>query len=215
MCRTLLIWAVSDPPGGYSLGFHDNDALDWIITLGYLLAAAACLYAWRLEARAAHGRSSSTIIPRFWLVLGILLGLLGINKQLNFQTLLGDVGRNAAEEQGWFEHRRTIQKLFVLCAGIVGLGLIGGLTWWIRRNWRRYLLGVIGLALAGLYAALRAATFNHMVHEPGGPRHHPLSQEILEVTAILLIFIATGWVIRESFTRRPKLQSFERVVRIR
>jgi hypothetical protein len=210
MCRTLLIWALTDPPGGYTLGFHDNDALDWIITLGYLLAAAACFFAWRLEQRSPHRR-----VPRFWLVLGILLALLGINKQLNLQTLLGDVGRNAAEVQGWYEHRRTVQKLFVIGAGLVGLGVLGGLTWWVRRDWRRYLLGIAGLALAGLYAAVRAATFNHMVHEPGGPRHHPLSQEVLEVSAILLIFIATGMVIRESLARRPKLQAFERVVRIR
>lgn len=210
MCSTLLTWAAVDPPGGYTLGFHDNDALDWLITLGYLLAAAACAFAWRLEARSPHGR-----VPKFWLVLGILLALLGFNKQMNFQTLLGDVGRNAAEDQGWYEHRRTIQKLFVVCAGLVGLGVLGFLTWWVRRHWRRYILGIAGLALAGLYAAVRAATFNHIVQEPGGPRHHPLSQESLEVTAILLILGATGWVIRESFTRRPKLEAFERVVRIR
>src|SRR5947209_9133986 len=160
----------------WSPGFHDPDPLDWAITLGYLAAAALCVWAWRRE-RSAYRRP---MVPAFWLVLGVLFALLGFNKQLNLQTLLTGAGRQAAEERGWYEHRRQIQKLFVLVCGAAGLTAIAALAWWVRRAWRAYYPAVVGLAFAGLYAALRASYFNHVVNLREGRRHHPFSQEVLE-----------------------------------
>ena len=42
------------------------------------------------------------------MVLTILLLLLGINKQLDLQTLLKDVGRRMAKANGWYEHPEVL-----------------------------------------------------------------------------------------------------------
>src|SRR5436305_2414544 len=102
MHRIVSILAAADP-GGWTPGFHDNDLLDWVIALGYLVAAGLCIYAWSIERN-----NRRRVAPAFWLVLGILMAMLGVNKQLNFQTLLGEIGRDAAEQEGWYERRRTI-----------------------------------------------------------------------------------------------------------
>src|SRR5712672_1995497 len=113
--------------GDWTPGFHDPTALDWAITLGYLVAAGFCLYAWWTEKTA--GADARTHVRGFWLVVGIAMVLLGINKQLNFQTLLTDVGRGAAEQQGWYERRRTVQRLFVLGFTVVGITAVVALGW--------------------------------------------------------------------------------------
>ena len=205
----LIPFVLSDAAAGWSVGFHDNDPLDWIVTLGYLAAAGFCIYAWLQEKRSGP----RGVIPRFWLVLAILMALLGINKQLNFQTLLGQIGREAVEDEGLYARRRTIQKLFIFSFCAVGAGVFAGLIWWVRRQWKRYIPALIGLALAGLYAVIRAATFHHVLRDVSGPRHHPLSQEALEISAVILTSLGASLAIRSS--HRPKLQPFERTVSIR
>ena len=49
-----------------------------------------------------------------WFGLSILLLVLGINKQLDLQTLLTALGREIAQENGLYESRREIQLIFVI-----------------------------------------------------------------------------------------------------
>jgi hypothetical protein len=48
-----------------------------------------------------------------------MLFLLGVNKQLDLQTLLGDVGRSVSTAQGWYDKRRAVQAVFVLVFAII------------------------------------------------------------------------------------------------
>ena len=47
------------------------------------------------------------------MVLTILLLFLGINKQLDLQTLLNDMGRRMAKANGWYSIRRFYQVIFI------------------------------------------------------------------------------------------------------
>ena len=197
--------------GNWSPTFHDNTWLDWVITLSYLGAAGLCVYAWHRERRDRGGPT-----PCFWLVMGILMAFLGVNKQFNLQTAVEEWGRGMAQETGVYEKRRSIQRMFVICFGGAGLALMVVLTWWVRKNLKRYGWALGGLLFAGAYAAVRAATFNHVITDVQGPRHHPYSQEILEVIAIGLT-VAGAWLAVKASVPRGKAntQPFERTVRIR
>src|SRR6185436_17527360 len=88
-------------------GFHDNDFTGWLVTAGYVGTVVGCFHAAK--------RSSATIPPenpRVWGGLGIVLLLLGLNQQLDLQTLIIQAGREAAASGGWYEHRRFVQKVF-------------------------------------------------------------------------------------------------------
>ena len=58
-----------------------------------------------------------------WNALAVGLLLLGINKQLDLQTALTELGKILAARQGWYEHRQRVQIDF-----IIGVVLVGGLA---------------------------------------------------------------------------------------
>ena len=49
-----------------------------------------------------------------------MLIVLGINKQLDFQTLLTEIGRKIAHAQGWYEQRQEVQVIFVSLLMLIG-----------------------------------------------------------------------------------------------
>jgi hypothetical protein len=84
--------------GNWKLGIGDPTPVGWITAIAYLAASLACAVVWTADRRARrHGRPGS---PVFWLSLALLLLFLGINKQLDLQTLLGDIGRRKARAEG-------------------------------------------------------------------------------------------------------------------
>ena len=74
---------------------------------------------WMADRRARrHGRPGS---PVFWLTLALLLLFLGINKQLDLQTLLNDIGRRKARAEGWYGNRRYYQTMFIAAVTVLGV----------------------------------------------------------------------------------------------
>ena len=63
------------------------------------------------------------------MVLTILLLLLGINKQLDFQTLFNDVLRRMAKADGWYSVRRFYQVIFIATITALGLLSLGCFSW--------------------------------------------------------------------------------------
>ena len=50
-----------------------------------------------------------------WLVCA-----LGVNKQLDLQTLFTQLARDLAMAQGWYEERRRYQVAFIIAIGLLG-----------------------------------------------------------------------------------------------
>ena len=100
-------------------------------------------------------RSVQTRAEFFNNLLAAVLFFLGLNKQLDFQTLLVEAGRDLAVSGGWLVYRRKIQAVLAV-VGIVagGLGLVA-VGWRQWRFFRRNPLTILGLALPGLYFSLR------------------------------------------------------------
>src|ERR1035441_4896711 len=110
----------------------DNpDFLGWSVVAAYLLAAAFC-------ARAALARRKMGTEERrasaIWWLLALALLLLGINKQLNLQTLLIVLGRRAALAGGWYRQRRLAQLIFSVGFAVAGLAAL----WFLLARFRRF-----------------------------------------------------------------------------
>jgi hypothetical protein len=163
----------------------DHHLLPWINTVVYCLTFIAALYRRKLL-----GDMNAPGIERyFWLFLAFALFVLGVNKQLDFQTLLIEVGRYVARKGGWMEQRRLAQAWFTyaLC-GAAGFGVIL-LVVSMRRAWRRNASALIGLAILCVYTLFRAGSISHVF-----PRWQFIGMpeirftDLVELAGILCIF---------------------------
>jgi len=146
--------------GQWRLGIGDPTPIGWFTVFAYLLADLSCVFNWKGELRAR--RLGVPANPSFWLVLSILLLLLGINKQLDLQTLLQNVGRQLSKDQGWYMQRRQYQVLFIgsLCAA--GILAITALAWSVRNQLKRSILALIGVVFLYVFVMVRATSIHHL-----------------------------------------------------
>ena len=97
----------------------------------------------------------------FWGLVTLAMLSLGVNKQLDLQSMLTAAGRCLSQLQGWYDERRAFQRDF-----IIGLLITAGLflalvLWLMRRYLRRNGLALLGLAFVITFVAVRAVGFHH------------------------------------------------------
>jgi hypothetical protein len=144
--------------------FDNPTILGWSVVAFYGIAALSCAVA-AMPARSRRGldpkRGQRAGSAGIWWALALALTFLGVNKQLNLQTLLIVVMRHLSVVGGWWGHRRAVQLVFGLVFGS-GVGLL--LMWLASRHRdffqknRQVFWGVI---ILGVFVSLRAATINH------------------------------------------------------
>lgn len=146
---------------GWRPGIGDPTIFGWLTTAAYVAAAGLCAHAWRRERLAAQ-MAPVGFRPRFWLLLTVAMAALGLNKQLDLQSLFTQIGRDLAKSQGWYSERRQVQLLFIIFLGALGAATIA-CTWWaLRGSFRRYRLALCGIAYLAVFVLIRAASFHHM-----------------------------------------------------
>jgi hypothetical protein len=146
--------------GGWRPGIGDPTPLGWVTVAAYFAAMAACGRVWRLDRRAS--RAGATASPTLWLVLAVLLGLLGVNKQLDLQSLLTQVGRTLAKRQDWYARRREVQAAFIVGVGVASLAALAALAWLARKEPKRNVTSLAGIVLLFAFVTIRAASFHHI-----------------------------------------------------
>lgn len=154
----------------WSPGIGDPSIGGWLTVLIYGLAALTAFM--RLQVaiserernRATNRELSIWSGPevRFWLVLGLALVLLGINKQLDLQSFLTAAGKCAAHAQGWYDNRKTVQLIFLIGLGIGGSILAFFGFSMLRGSFRKNSLVLAGMALLLMFVFARAASFHHI-----------------------------------------------------
>jgi len=164
------------------------NVLDWIITAAYVAIASLCMLA---ALRRCGNLGAAGEGPRVWWSLALLSLVLGVNKELQLQTLLVHVGRVVAIEEGWYGSRRLAQGLFLVLLFIVSVVIIWKFArrhWWLIRNYAEMTLGLM-LVLA--YCLLRAADINHL--KLLGPKHSG-SDFLwpLEVSGLILMLLGSA-----------------------
>lgn len=154
--------------GTWRLQAGDPTVLGWATLAGYLLAAWACGRAWkssrvgaqRLELAHAIEASHQRRLAAWWLSVGMLMLALGVNKELDLQLLLGEMGKQLALEQGWYAQRKMVQLAFVTLFGTVLVASLSVAGFLLRRLIYRIWPATVGVALVLAYAGARAAIFH-------------------------------------------------------
>jgi hypothetical protein len=184
----------------------DPTPLGWTITIAYGATAFCC---WRAARHGPHtprrgshasGRAAQpaaqttaqTPIARLWTALAAVLVLLGLNKQLDLQTMLTAVVRDAAKQQGWYADRRPVQIAAVV-GSLVLVVVVGALVARaVRGELRRLWPAVSGVAVLGAYAAMRTTSLHELdAFMVGGPLPMKWWGELLGLA--LIAFASAAW----------------------
>ena len=139
----------------------DPTLIGWVITVAYFCVTFRC-YRAGLAAKAADSGAGKTKKAVVWFGLAAVLLALGINKQLDLQTLVIHSGREIARSNGWYGMRREIQFCFVFGLAISAMILVGVLFWLTRGGWIAYWAVLVGVVILVSFVLIRAASFDHV-----------------------------------------------------
>jgi hypothetical protein len=150
----------------------DASLMGWLTVAAYGLTAVLCLMV-ALKQSAELGGSqaigfsgaedkAAPLQRRLWLGVAILMAFLCLNKQLDLQSLLTNIGRIVAKQGGWYNQRRTIQFWFVVAIGLASVAAFVFLAWKSRSIFRGRTLLLLGLSMLLLFVVMRAASFHHV-----------------------------------------------------
>lgn len=130
-----------------------------------------------------HGQIDSG----FWFAAMLLMVALGINKQLDLQSLLTELLRGWAKAAGWYEDRRSVQEVTIgLIAAFAAIGAVL-LCLLLRRAALEARLAALGLCLVFAFVVIRAASF-HKVDALIGRELFGISwNALLELPGIVVI----------------------------
>lgn len=177
--------------GNWSPGIGDPSLGGWLTVLLY---GAAGWTTWRLLRGWKESHTSAQRYEHwFWRALLIGLTLLGINKQLDLQSALTEIGRILADKQGWYADRRQLQMAFIAGVAVMSLTLFAvalHLTWGAPASTLWALLGGTGLLL---FVIIRAASFHHVDEVLGRSFSGLRVNWLLEMGALLVITGSAKW----------------------
>ncbi|HEY0563622.1 MAG TPA: hypothetical protein VGD04_09865, partial [Methylophilus sp.] len=166
------------------MDLNDHSFFGWTTVLLYLVASIRAGY----KAKLTFTNKESCY---FWLGLTGLLIVLGLNKQLDFQSNLTEWLRDSAKAHGWYAQRRGYQLLFISVIGLAIPILLISLRLFLYHSWQRYKLAWLGIVLLMVFVIVRAASFHHVdmvfYQAIGSLRYY----QALEMLAIAIIIAGT------------------------
>lgn len=130
----------------------DPSAMGWFTVAAYALAAFLAWRAW----------SQNRERNRVWFGVTVLMVFLCLNKQMDLQSLVTDIGREISRLFDQYENRRTYQKIFIF-AVLAIVGLFGPLfAWKYRRFVSSHKLLTAGLVFLLTFIVIRAISIHHV-----------------------------------------------------
>ena len=140
-------------------GIGDPSFMGWVTVAAY---AAAAVFAWRAAMRTRRLFDLPRGSREIWMFVALLMLMLCVNKQLDLQSLVTDVGRVVAKRDGWYANRHDAQLRFieVIVGGAALAAIVLGV--WFRRFWAANPLLGIGLAFLLSFVGIRAISFHHV-----------------------------------------------------
>jgi hypothetical protein len=183
-------WSLEYLMGRWRPTIGDPSVMGWLTVGAYVACAVLAFWA----ARPHPGNDRRSVY--FWGTVGLLMVLLAINKQLDLQSLLTEIGRQVARHQGWMEQRRSVQLWFVVGFSLLATAGFLGFAFFMRNWFRRFMLAFIGLFVLLSFIIIRAASFHH-VDQFLNVRILQLRMNwILELSGIFIVLVAAAADIR-------------------
>jgi hypothetical protein len=163
MISLLARLAAPDPDGGligtWSPGIGDPTIVGWFTAFAYIGTAWVChRVAAKTPTFLAEARRERTV----WRALSVTMAVLGVNKQLDLQSAVTEIGRIIVRGEGLYDERRELQELFigaVALAAVVAAVALLVLAWRTSRQARTAILGAM---LVFAFVVIRAASFHNI-----------------------------------------------------
>lgn len=173
----------------------------WAITIAYALSL---LLIGLVASRSQRDGQTAGQIGRerlFWLLAGLAIMALGLNKQLDLQTQLTAFGRQLARDGDWFDMRRQVQTAFVIGLAAVGAMIALWLAWMVRAMGGPVKLALAGLWMLGGFVLLRAASFHHLDQLLRTSLFGTRAWVVIELAGIAMVAAGAIWALRTC--RKP------------
>lgn len=183
----------------WQIGIGDPSLMGWLTVALYLAVGGLAL---RVVGRGEFPARSVTRERLFWRLLGMIMLLLALNKQLDLQSLLTAAGRCMAQIQGWYNTRRVVQIGFIVGVLVVMLILFTVMWAVLRGTLRRNGLALTGLVFVLVFVAIRAAGFHHMDRLINVRIEAVRLNWVFEMTGPILILIGGLSILRTARSRR-------------
>jgi hypothetical protein len=218
--------------GSWTPGIGDPTFVGWLTVIAYLAAAYLCRRVDRrvraprpapgtIEARALTsplaplaiallGRKRLLLrlperarLSAMWRGFSIVLLLLGINKQLDLQSAITEIGRMIARDLDLISVRRTLQVYFIGIILLIGAWILRSVMLLARGNVRRLWPALVGTVFILVFVAIRALSFHHIDYMLGGNLGGFRLNWAVELGGIALIIFGAG---RELRALGPRLK---------
>jgi len=177
---------------GWEPGIGDPTFIGWFTVAAYFCAAVLCFTA------AIRARRVDRAAYRFWVIFTGFMVVLGINKQLDLQSLFTAVLKQFAKSTGWYEDRRIFQGIFICVIAFFGLAF-AALAWiWTSRTLPRHRLALLGGIFLVSFIVIRAASFHHIDQILGKELAFLRINHILELSGIACVALGALKVRRET-----------------
>lgn len=152
-----------------------------------LLTSISC---WRTTV--SVGRCDRTD-AKIWRTVSVVFFFLGINKQLDLQSAMTEIGRMLAFAGGWYESRRIVQLDFIIGVAAVCLTAIPIVIFWARKSPIQTWLVLVGSTFVLGYVIIRAASFHHFDRFISSRYLGFKWNWILETMGIAVVLVASEW----------------------
>jgi hypothetical protein len=174
-------------------GIGDPTVAGWVTVAAYFVAAWLC---WRAARTARHYTPRKRRVPWFWSAFGIVLVLLGFNKQLDLQTWLTLFAKHLALDEGWYLKRREFQAAFIAAVALAAVAALAGMRLLAGRSTPPIRLALAGGIFLGCFILIRASSFHHVDRMLGMDLGGLKVNWILELGSITCIGAAAGLALR-------------------
>jgi hypothetical protein len=181
---TASFWSLASLMGDWHPTIGDPSFMGWFTVASYFACAAITL------STAIKNQNAGKNSFLFWSIITVLMVLFGINKQLDLQSLLTEIGRQIARHQGWMDQRRSVQFWFIAFLGTLAIASFLLFIRIMRDALRRCMLAFVGLFFLISFIMIRAVSFHHFYQMLGFSILSVKINWIIELSGIYIIIVA-------------------------
>ena len=146
---------------GWQPTIGDPSIMGWVTVWAYFTTALLALILGCKSKRKFPPETHKTQ-RRFWLIVSVVMLSLGVNKQLDLQSLITAMGKYYAIRDGWYDNKRVVQ--FAVISAILAIAALSLALFFyhmrdlLKTNW----LAILGLMFLMVFIVTRATSFHHM-----------------------------------------------------
>ena len=165
----------------------DPTIIGWFITLLYLLVSVISFYL----LRRIKVINPDIEYKWFWFGAGILIFLLGINKQLDVQMLFADFARLYAKVSGMFENRKPFQQKIISLLATIGISIFAFMIYKLWNAPKRMWMALVGFCILFSFPLIRLVSLHSIEALLYSSLLSVKVVDVLEIIGITIIFITT------------------------